>query len=103
MQDWMRDVTMDILPEAHHKIAEVIGVEATLKLCEMYGGTVMYVPKTDNVYASVRAQMIRRDYNGYNTSQLARKYGVSTRTVQMTVEDMPVPQIDGQMCLDDYL
>lgn len=103
MQDWMRGVTMDMLPEAHRKIAEVIGVEATLTLCDIYGGMQLYVPKTDNVYASVRAQMIRSEYNGMNTAQLAKKYRVTTRTVQMIVEDMPTPQIDGQMAIEDFL
>ena len=103
MQEWAKDVTMEMLPEAHRKIAETIGVKATLLLSEVYGGVVLYVPKLDNVYASVRTQMIRSEYNGANTSQLAKKYRVTARTVQTIVEGMPTPQIDGQMKLDDYL
>lgn len=103
MQDWMRDITMDMLPEAHRKIADVIGVEATLALCHTFGGMPLYVPKLDSVFATVRAQMIRREYNGMNTAQLAQKYRVTTRTVQTLVSGMPPPRIDGQVSLDDLI
>ena len=98
----MRDVTMDMLPESHRRIAEVIGVEAALKLCETYGGVVLYVTKADSVYASVRDQMICREYNGINTSALARKYRVTTRTVQKIVENT-VPKLEGQISIEDIM
>ncbi|MEF9894264.1 MAG: Mor transcription activator family protein [Clostridia bacterium] len=103
MQDWMKDVTMDALPEAHRKIAEIIGVEATLALCDTFGGMVLYVPKTDSIYASVRGKMIRAEFNGMNTTQLAKRYRVTTRTIQTIVGGMPPPPIDGQITLDELL
>ena len=41
-EDWMASVTMDMLPEAHRKFAEIIGVEATLRLCAEWGGAATY-------------------------------------------------------------
>lgn len=98
---WLNDITEEMLPEAHRKLAGVIGVEATLKLCEVYGGLQMYVPVMDGVYSVARARLIRAAYNGMNTSQLALKYGLSTRGVQKIVEDLPPPQLSGQIDLFD--
>ena len=50
--DWKNEVTLEMLPAAHRKLAEVIGVQATLQLCETFGGETMYVPLTDAVYAT---------------------------------------------------
>lgn len=78
-------LTLDMLPEAHRKLAEVIGVEATLRLSEVYGGLTLYVPKLDMVHAAMRTKRIRAEYDGTNARQLARKYGVSNRCIQRAV------------------
>ena len=85
----MEDITRDMLPEAHRRLAEVIGLEATLQLCEAYGGAPLYIPKLDALVAVQRARHIRTEFDGMNTAQLARRYGVSMRTVQMILSDAP--------------
>ena len=85
----MEGITRDMLPEAHRKLAEVIGLEATLQLCEAYGGAPLYIPKLDAVVAAQRARRIRSEYDGMNTSALARRYGISMRTVQMILSEAP--------------
>lgn len=98
----MMNVTMDMLPEAHRKIAEVIGVEATLRLCEAYEGMALYIPMLDTIYAAVRTDMIRERYKGgEGIARLAREFKMSVRSVQRIVEDMPIPQIEGQIGLFD--
>lgn len=85
----MENIPGDMLPEAHRRLAEVIGLEATLKLCEIYGGAPLYIPKLDALLAAQRARCIRAEYDGSNTAQLARRYGVSMRTVQTTLSEAP--------------
>lgn len=85
----MEGITRDMLPEAHRRLAEVIGLEATLQLCEAYGGAPLYIPKLDALVAAQRARRIRSEYDGMNTAALARRYGVSMRTVQMILSDAP--------------
>lgn len=95
MQDWMRDVTMDILPDAHRRIAEVIGIEAALRLCDAFGGASLYIPMTDAVYNDmVRDREIRRRYLlGCKIAQLAAQYGISERSVLRIVEGVRPNQI----------
>jgi len=99
----MEGMPLDKLPEPHRKLAEVIGVDAMMRFCETYGGMSFTVPKMDKLLAAERNRHIRTEYNGYNTSQLARKYGLTARMVQMIVDGVPPRQIDGQMGIDDFL
>jgi Mor family transcriptional regulator len=82
-------ITRDMLPEAHRRISEVIGLDATILLCEAYGGAPLYIPKLDALAAARRDRAIRAEYDGMNTAALARRYGVSTRTVQLILSDAP--------------
>ena len=93
--DWKNEVTLEMLPAAHRKLAEVIGVQATLQLCETFGGETMYVPLTDAVYATVRRKWIREEYMQKNASprSIARKYGLSEREVQRIVRDVRPDQM----------
>ena len=87
-EKWMEGVTMDMLPEAHRKYAEVIGVEATLKLCATWGGGKPYVPVLDRVYAIMRDEIIRKEFaQGKGVPALARKYGLTERMIQLIVEE----------------
>lgn len=88
-EDKMEGITRDMLPEAHRRLADVIGLEATLRLCETYGGAPLYIPKLDALAAAQRARRIRSEYDGMNTALLARRYGVSMRTVQMILSEAP--------------
>ncbi len=81
----MEDFTREMLPEAHRRLSEVIGIEATIRLCEAYGGAPLYIPKLDALNAARRDERIRAEYDGMNTQVLARRYGVSRRTVQAVV------------------
>lgn len=94
MPDWKSEVAQDMLPLAHQKLADVIGIEATLKLCEMFGGESIYIPLTDAVYAAVRRKWIRAEFDrGASTKHLARKYELSEREVQRIVRDIRPEQI----------
>ena len=92
--EWAKDVTMEMLPEAHRKFAEVIGVEATVKLCATWGGGTPYIPIADTLYTVVRDGMIRREFaRGISVPHLARRYDLTERTVQRIVQDIRPEQI----------
>lgn len=88
------------LPEQHRKIAEVIGVDATIKLCETYGGMNLYIPMMDAVRTAERDRAIREEYNGANVARLARKHSLSVRAVYAIVQGTNVV-IAGQISLWD--
>ena len=84
------------LPETYQNLVRVIGMDAALRLCGEYGGSVLYIPKLDRLQASRRIER-----NGRNNEELARKYGVSTRWVQKAVEGLAEPPLPGQVAMED--
>lgn len=96
MRNWKNEVTEEMLTPAHRKLADVIGMEAMFKLCEVFGGEAVYIPLTDNVYAAVRRKWIREEYMAKNVAprHIARKYGLSEREVQRIISEIRPTQID---------
>ena len=87
--DWTREVTLEMLPEAHRKFAEVIGVEATIKLCSMWGGSNPYIPVAETLYTVVRDGMIRREFSrGTPVPRLAKRYDLTERMIQRIVKEI---------------
>ncbi len=70
------------LPQPYHRIARIIGVDATLKLARELGGERIYLPKLTTV---TRDEEIRQRYDGYNIRELAREYGLSERWIRKIV------------------
>lgn len=87
----MQEITYDMLPESQKDFADIIGVEATLKLCEARGGEQnVYIPKNDKVKEALRNREIQRDYarHGHRITSLARQNNLSERTVQRLVKEV---------------
>ncbi|ADK86628.1 Mor transcription activator domain protein [Desulfarculus baarsii DSM 2075] len=82
---WMREVSQEQLPEVYQEMAEVIGVEPTMRLAQVFSGNSVYFPKLDRSLLELRNQAIRRDFNGANIKELARRWGLSARHVRHIV------------------
>ncbi|WP_195282239.1 Mor transcription activator family protein [Harryflintia acetispora] len=81
VSDWIKELPIDQLPEPYQTIAYSIGVENTLKVADLLQGTGAYFPKLDSLLADIRNEKIRKEYNGFNTKELARKYDLSERWI----------------------
>ncbi len=102
MNDWMNEVTYDMLPPKQKEIADIIGIIPTLKLCEVYGGSRdVYIPKNDDVRRQLRDRQIRADYvkGGYKVAHLQKLYNLSDRSVQKIIKEVR----PGQIGLDEIL
>jgi Mor family transcriptional regulator len=82
-------------------LVRVIGMDATIRLCTEYGGTPLYVPKVDGLVVANRRAEILAEYNGYNVRKLAAKYRLTIRAVEMMVQGVRPPEINGQLTLQD--
>ncbi|WP_455437471.1 Mor transcription activator family protein [Hungatella hathewayi] len=93
-------LTLEMIPDGiWHTVAEEIGVSNLIKLAELVGGANIYIPKAESFVRPVLYEKIKEEYNGYNTAQLARKYGITERWVREICGD----DIPGQMELIEYL
>ncbi|MDZ4042897.1 MAG: Mor transcription activator family protein [Eubacteriales bacterium] len=73
----------DDLPEPYKDLAEDIGLDATLRLAERYGGRQVYFPQVGiRALKQRRDHEIKRKYTGYNTQDIAQEYGISERQVR---------------------
>lgn len=98
MEDWIKDLTLDMIPEPYKQVADVIGVENFIKLARTIGGSTIYIPKSDSFLRPVRDLNIKKDFNGYNHLELARKYNLSERWI---LEICGEGSIEGQISLFD--
>ena len=68
------------------EIAEIIGIEAYRKLVEHYGGSRIYIEKSDTIIRPNRNDEIRKKFDGGNYLQLAREYKLSEQTIRRIVD-----------------
>lgn len=79
-------ITMELLDERDHEIAEVVGLEAFRKLVATFGGSVIYIKKAETFLLPLRDDLVRNEYNGSNARALAQKFGLSDRQVYRIIE-----------------
>ena len=79
---------LEALPKTYRVIAEIIGVDAMVKLCNEMGGARTYIPHTGRLESALRHEQIKVAYdkNG-NTSQLAREFRLSESQIRRIVHD----------------
>ena len=85
-------IELSMLPEEQQAIAELIGVDAFLRLCQQYGGSNLYIPKKDRVTRHIRDIKINREFDGANYKELARKYKLSESHVRKIVGNVSAHQ-----------
>ena len=84
---------MDDLSEEQQQIADVIGLESYKKLVSVFAGISVYIPKLDSIAISARNRRIRKEFNGFNYSQLAQKYKISERHIRRIVDERDENQV----------
>lgn len=88
---WAQDMRMeDIKNSTVAELAEIVGIEAAMKIVEVYSGSVIYLPKMESVLASVRDRHIREEFDGTNGHKLAIRYNVSDSWVLRVVNEKQV-------------
>ena len=87
LEEWVDELVPAMLSdEMHREIATEIGMSNFLKLSQLVGGGDFYVPRQESILRPLRNQKIQEEFNGYNTKELARKYGVSKRWLYKIVK-----------------
>ena len=68
MSEWLKEVTYEMLQPKQQELADIIGVEATLRLCEYVQGHGLYIPSNDRAFKKLRNRQMRIDYAKGNWS-----------------------------------
>lgn len=64
---------------------DIIGLSLFIDLCYVIGGLSIYIPKFESVVAAARDRLILNEFNGYNYSELAIKYGITEVWVRQII------------------
>ncbi len=97
----INELTPEMIPEGIYRaIAEEIGIKNFITLAELIGGTTFYIPKSDTFLRPVRDLRIKQEFNGYNHTELAKKYNLSERWIRVICGE---GHAEGQCTLFDIL
>ncbi len=68
-------------------VVDAIGITATKRLLEVFGGEPVYFPKTKSVIRAARDRKIYKEFNGFNFRELAITYNLTTRQIRIIVQE----------------
>lgn len=75
----------DIKNDEQRALAQVIGIEAYIRLVKQYGGTNVYVLKEESLTKSIRDDKIKKEFNGRNYQFLAKKYNLTEQRIRVII------------------
>lgn len=79
-EDLLKESTIDDLPEEWRFIAEICGVENTIKVIANFNGNILYSP-AKTVIAKIRNRYITGNLGKSSVKKLARKFNITTRAI----------------------
>lgn len=65
---------------------DIVGEEKFLEIVKMYGGSNVYIPTYKSVIRNCRNREIISRFNGVNTAQLSREYGISVTHIKNIIK-----------------
>lgn len=93
MDELAAETTMEDIADTYKPLVEMIGLGNVLKLSQYFMGDKMYLPKAERLLSPARNRRIRREYNGYNTKELAQEYELTTNQILQIIRDLDPQQI----------
>lgn len=76
----------EYLNSTYSEIANLLGIEAALKLHSKYRGTQIFFP-VELFSRDFIVKQIVEEYNGYNVRELATKYGYTEKWIRKILKD----------------
>lgn len=77
----IEETTLEDISESYRPVVDIIGIEKFIELSEYAKGDELYFPKTENIIAPARNRRIKKEWNGYNSKELAEKYNLTTKQI----------------------
>lgn len=83
----LEELTLEDLDEEQRELADCIGLDAYKKLVATYAGSSLNIRMPDKLTIKRRNNRMRKEFNGYNFSELARRYNLTERQIRYIVAD----------------
>lgn len=75
------ETTLEDISENYRPVVEIIGIEKFIELSDYAKGDELYFPKVENVIAPARNRRIKKEWDGYNSKELAEKYNLTLKQI----------------------
>ena len=75
------ETTLEDIAENYRPVVEIIGIEKFIELSDYAKGDELYFPKVENVIAPARNRRIKKEWDGYNSKELAEKYNLTLKQI----------------------
>ena len=75
------ETTLEDISENYRPVVEIIGIEKFIELSDYAKGHELYFPKVENVIAPARNRRIKKEWDGYNSKELAEKYNLTLKQI----------------------
>ncbi|MGE4496323.1 MAG: Mor transcription activator family protein [Deferribacterales bacterium] len=81
----MNTKSQTVFNQSFQEVVEVVGMEGAIKLCEVFGGLEIYIPKMDYLKRLERNRAIVDAYDGTQASiaLLAKEYQLSSNQIRV--------------------
>jgi Mor family transcriptional regulator len=100
LEELIEETTINDIGERYREMVELVGIRNFILLSNYARGDELYFPKVENVVAAARNRRIKKEYNGYNSKELADRYNLTVKQISNILKDEPP---FGQMSLEDWI
>ena len=77
-----KDIDVEDLKGLYKEYASIIGIDNLIALSKAFGGAPIYIPTYVDLIKPIKYKKAMNDYKkGLSNREIARKYGISERTV----------------------
>ena len=99
-QELIADTTIEDIAERYRPVVEIVGIEKYIEVSRYAMGDEVYFPKPETLLAPARNRRIRKEYDGFNTKELAQRYNLTLPQIHAILKDEQEP---AQMNLMEFL
>lgn len=82
------ELSINDIPDNYIPIAELIGLDNLILLCDYVKGDEIYLPQVDKILIPARNRRIRKEYDGYNKRELAQMYNLTIAQIGRIVKEV---------------
>lgn len=89
------EILYEDLPESFRELAELIGMDAVLRISAQFGGEKLHIYQIASLARAARDRAIIAEYkSGSGYMELARKYSVTTTRIRQIISKSDAKRID---------
>lgn len=75
------------VPDNLKNMYDIVGEKNFIEIINMYGGDILYIPRSISIQRIYRNKEIVRKFNGINVMELSREYGITSNQIRRILRE----------------